>query len=346
MAAASMLREASANPHTAGEDEHVEFTVRETFHAASSIEDGFFPPPVTETKGTRRPSTSRCWTPSPWLLHSAGEPSHVDREAVNFPMSASANADDPLEEEGQEGAASAEPEEVGRAAADAPGSAGGEEAAADAHGLAGAPWVPESFVGSVPMAPDMNHQAALLADEECLDAGSGRWAHPEDTAALPSTGSAWHATGECRPCHHIVRSKRCKQGDKCGFCHFPEHVQRQQRPSKQKREQYRKLAQQMLEEVDANPEAYDHEQQALAPFLSQKIPKLFADNKQLMRKLNRRVQRQAWESAQKCPVGPDPWLPLDASPETWLQPMLEAGKLSQGGRIQQVGTWKVELLSF
>jgi len=268
----------------------------------------------------------------------------VDREAVNFPMSASANADDPLEEEGQEGAASAEPEEVGRAAADAPGSASGKEAAVG--GSAGAAWAPEPPMSSIPMAPDVNHKAALLADEECHDGRSSRRAHPEDTAALPSTISLWHATGECRPCSQFRRGARCRQGAKCGFCHSPEHVRPRQRPCRAKREQYRKLAQQMLEEVDANPEAYDHEQQALAPFLSQKIPKLFADNKQLMRKLNRRVQRQAWESAQKCPVGPDPWLPLDASPETWLQPMLEAGKLSQGGRIQQVGTWKVELLSF
>mmetsp|Transcript_132311 Transcript_132311/g.368840 ORF Transcript_132311/g.368840 Transcript_132311/m.368840 type:complete len:345 (+) Transcript_132311:82-1116(+) len=343
MAAASMLREASANPHTAGEDEHVEFTVRETFHAASSIEDGFFPPPVTETKGTRRPSTSRCWTPSPWLLHSAGEPSHVDREAVNFPMSASANADDPLEEEGQEGAASAEPEEVGRAAADAPGSAGGEEAAVG--GAAGAAWAPEPPLGSIPMAPDVNHKAALLADEECHDGRSSRRAHPEDTAALPSTISLWHATGECRPCSQFRRGARCRQGAKCGFCHSPEHVRLRCRPCKQSCQRYRNLAQQLLDEVDANPQAYNQEKKAFTPFLSQMIPKSFSDNEWLMKKLNRRVQKRAQESAHRCSVGPDSSLPSGASPTAWLQPVLGAIMHGQGGQIPQVGPWKFERLS-
>jgi len=42
---------------------------------------------------------------------------------------------------------------------------------------------------------------------------------PLDSDALPSVGSAFHATGECRRCNFYAKG-RCQNGYDCSFCHF------------------------------------------------------------------------------------------------------------------------------
>lgn len=57
---------------------------------------------------------------------------------------------------------------------------------------------------------------------------------------LPSVGSALHNVGGCKPCLLIVAKSGCAQGADCDFCHF-RHVRKSMRPSKGKRERFKRL---------------------------------------------------------------------------------------------------------
>jgi len=43
---------------------------------------------------------------------------------------------------------------------------------------------------------------------------------PLDPAGLPSTGSALHALGKCRPCAWFWKPKGCTNGQECAHCHL------------------------------------------------------------------------------------------------------------------------------
>lgn len=57
---------------------------------------------------------------------------------------------------------------------------------------------------------------------------------------LPSVGSVLHDAGGCKPCLLIVAKSGCSLGADCDFCHF-KHVRKSMRPSKGKRERFKRL---------------------------------------------------------------------------------------------------------
>lgn len=99
------------------------------------------------------------------------------------------------------------------------------------------------------------------ADAECfqrpgnvlfLDSSSSHPSAPEDdvknsprkevaASNLPSVGSAFHVTNNCKPCLFTRKSPNgCTSGYECRFCHFPHEQLRKTRPCKTKRERYKK----------------------------------------------------------------------------------------------------------
>jgi len=192
---------------------------------------------------------------------------------------------------------------------------------------------------------DMDDRTDLFDDNESSKDGHETFL-TDGTEVLPSVGSALHVIGACTPCGFVFKPRGCKAGSQCHFCHhFHEAPQTKKerafRPCKTKRDQYRKLMHRLLEEVEANPKAFDVETQKLSPSLSQMIPMSISSNLDLMKKLKRRVQ----ERAMMCSVKPSP-PPSDTLPEAWWQPLQDVLKDSHNGEIHKVGPWTVTMLSF
>ena len=60
---------------------------------------------------------------------------------------------------------------------------------------------------------------------------------------LPSAGSTLHQADSCRPCLLLRTNIGCQKGELCDYCHF-EHTRRQKmRPSKTKRDRFKRLVQ-------------------------------------------------------------------------------------------------------
>jgi hypothetical protein len=55
-----------------------------------------------------------------------------------------------------------------------------------------------------------------------------------DVEALPSKGSASHASGDCKRCNFFAKG-RCSNGQDCEFCHYPHFVQKPSRQEKRER---------------------------------------------------------------------------------------------------------------
>jgi len=72
-----------------------------------------------------------------------------------------------------------------------------------------------------------------------------------EAQGLPSPGSAAHDLGKCKPCLFLVESIGCISGEGCAFCHFPHNRRTMPRPSKGKRDRFRKY----LEKIDVKPKA-------------------------------------------------------------------------------------------
>lgn len=64
----------------------------------------------------------------------------------------------------------------------------------------------------------------------------------DDLSDLPSVGSAFHATGDCRRCNFYPKG-RCQNGKDCTFCHFPHEKQKLSRQEKRDRRAAAQLAQ-------------------------------------------------------------------------------------------------------
>merc|ERR1719375_871444 len=64
----------------------------------------------------------------------------------------------------------------------------------------------------------------------------------DDLSDLPSVGSAFHATGDCRRCNFYPKG-RCQNGKDCTFCHFPHEKQKLSRQEKRERRAAAQLAQ-------------------------------------------------------------------------------------------------------
>uniref|UniRef100_A0A7S0A853 C3H1-type domain-containing protein n=1 Tax=Pyrodinium bahamense TaxID=73915 RepID=A0A7S0A853_9DINO len=194
-----------------------------------------------------------------------------------------------------------------------------------------------------------NHTAEPFVEEESChlptsqdkDAGKGNVICLSD-AMLPSEGSALHATGSCRPCNFITRSKRCERGSRCCFCHDTVHIQRTVRPSRTKREQYRRLVQRLFDEVETNPKAFDRETRTFSPSLIDMIPNAFAMNQQLMKKLSRRLEVHALN----CTGEPTYPVPSNISAEATWQSLYEGVDRNQVGVMYAAGPWKFQMLSF
>jgi len=53
------------------------------------------------------------------------------------------------------------------------------------------------------------------------------------SSELPSTGSLWHGSGNCKPCA-FVHAKGCEKGVACNFCHLCSAVERRRRKKERK----------------------------------------------------------------------------------------------------------------
>jgi len=75
----------------------------------------------------------------------------------------------------------------------------------------------------------------------------------DDQGRLTSLGSVLHAGGECTACVFALTDQGCKHGVLCTFCHFP-HERRKaknnKRPSKDKRDRYRKVTYELKAKLD------------------------------------------------------------------------------------------------
>mmetsp|Transcript_64384 Transcript_64384/g.149786 ORF Transcript_64384/g.149786 Transcript_64384/m.149786 type:complete len:219 (-) Transcript_64384:87-743(-) len=66
-----------------------------------------------------------------------------------------------------------------------------------------------------------------------------------------SKGSAFHSSGDCRPCHFFAGGKaKCRQGSECNFCHLP-HTPRPRPPGKVKRARAKRQVTQLIEKAAA-----------------------------------------------------------------------------------------------
>lgn len=116
---------------------------------------------------------------------------------------------------------------------------------------------------------------------------------PMPSGEPSSMGSVFHASGQCRPCRHILVNKLCRDGLKCIFCHLPHNTVTQQvaasfacldeedglddeghnsdgrggrfRPCKAKRNHYRKAVKKIEEEVMHDPWGFDMESVRVPP---------------------------------------------------------------------------------
>mmetsp|Transcript_41544 Transcript_41544/g.115542 ORF Transcript_41544/g.115542 Transcript_41544/m.115542 type:complete len:230 (-) Transcript_41544:183-872(-) len=187
-------------------------------------------------------------------------------------------------------------------------------------------------------------------DDEHFGAGSGLEATLHDKE--PSIGSALHASGGCTPCGFFFKDKGCKAGASCRFCHLSHERSQMKkkdrpfRPCKNRRDQYRRLATRLMEEIEANPEAFDPDRLELPDSFNETIPKSISSNLPLMKKLHRRLQAHA-QLVRSVRMNPPPGLsadePLTSDGFTgdWWSSVPDAIKLSYSGQIQEVGPWTV-----
>lgn len=99
--------------------------------------------------------------------------------------------------------------------------------------------------GKVAEKPSVAWTAAAEHAEEAAQLEQDVPLTPEQLAAIPlgpsgeltSVGSIGHAEGLCRPCAFVNNPKRegCKNGIRCGYCHFLHVKKRVPRPSKHQR---------------------------------------------------------------------------------------------------------------
>lgn len=101
---------------------------------------------------------------------------------------------------------------------------------------------------SAQLAADTLHTAASSFP---IGTGKTEDAEPDPNGPLPSIGSAAHFTDSCRPCLFAHTRIGCREGENCTRCHFTHCGQRRARPSKGKRDRYRKLIERSIEEMHA-----------------------------------------------------------------------------------------------
>lgn len=78
------------------------------------------------------------------------------------------------------------------------------------------------------------------------------WQQPLNVQAAPaeSRGSAGHEDGTCKPCLFISSPFGCVSGAECGFCHFRHNRSDKPRPSKLKRERFKKYQAKIYSRMD------------------------------------------------------------------------------------------------
>lgn len=67
---------------------------------------------------------------------------------------------------------------------------------------------------------------------------------------IVSQGSTGHDTGNCKPCLFVSSPFGCVSGVECGFCHFRHNRSDKPRPSKLKRERFKKYQEKMFSKLD------------------------------------------------------------------------------------------------
>jgi len=74
-----------------------------------------------------------------------------------------------------------------------------------------------------------------------------------------SIGSVLHAQGTCRPCIFVRKETACLSGVQCRFCHFPHHDKTGKirlRPCKDKRDRYKKILNNLADQIAENPDNF------------------------------------------------------------------------------------------
>lgn len=78
---------------------------------------------------------------------------------------------------------------------------------------------------SNPNQPPRKEESTFLSFEKTILGSKGLW----------STGSALHASLECKPCHYVHTQEGCNNSAECDFCHLPHTRPAGPRPCKAKR---------------------------------------------------------------------------------------------------------------
>jgi hypothetical protein len=98
---------------------------------------------------------------------------------------------------------------------------------------------------------------------------------PKDSEGkATSIGSVDHEFDTCSPCAFMVRSRGCKQGIYCGFCHFPhsEDVDKRRnrpRPCKAQRMRFQKTLDRLKSKVEENPEKFNADKVHFPPSIEE-----------------------------------------------------------------------------
>mmetsp|Transcript_41929 Transcript_41929/g.132511 ORF Transcript_41929/g.132511 Transcript_41929/m.132511 type:complete len:336 (-) Transcript_41929:162-1169(-) len=136
---------------------------------------------------------------------------------------------------------------------------------------------------------DAYHLAGMMPPPPVLDMQRPSWGHAEPwhhevvrSQQHVSVGSARHPDG-CVLCKHVTTECGCPYGVECVYCHLcsVSGARARARPCKGKRDRYRRLVSRLMEELEANPSAFD--------MGSMLLPMSVKEDSHLMQKLTHRM---------------------------------------------------------
>lgn len=124
-----------------------------------------------------------------------------------------------------------------------------EEAEEEAAGQAGGSGKAEDrgASSSNPNQPPQKEESTFLSFEKDILKLKGLW----------STGSALHASMECKPCHYVHTQEGCKNSAECDFCHLPHTRPAGPRPCKAKRAHCKRSMDALEELLKDHPQHID-----------------------------------------------------------------------------------------
>jgi len=158
-----------------------------------------------------------------------------------------------------------------------------------------------------------------------------------DPDAKAAQRLARHEEGSCKPCIHAAKGTpdACPYQDACKFCHFEHtYLWKAKRPSKARRDRYRKQSARIVAQAVTNPEGFDVE--------SMELPTYIAKNRWLTAKLKKRINHFVEETAR--PTGEKTDFLMDAMSTTTDCSVAEGFsrstcnvKIEEGGLTEDTG---------